>query len=388
MPGRGAREVQPRRSWSTTGCGLARPTEADRAARRLGAFGMAATIRTVRDLAPGPALAARARSARYGALEAACAERGIVHLLLGHHRLDQAETLMIRSLSGSGVFGFAGMAMLVETPMLRLLRPLLGVPPARLRATLAAAGIAWIEDPSNRDTTALRPRLRLAAGLEAADSEAAQTLAAAADVAGRDRAASEYRAAHELAAQAELRPEGFAVIRGTRLDPVALAALISTISGASYPLAATRVAAAGGGPTACDGRRGADRWDAARTGRFCWCVRNEPSSRPLPRCTACNGMGAFVSQHRGSWVATSRSARSATTPRRSANAATCPHAFCAPCPRCAGTAKCCLCPIESASAIGSASASSRADAAVVFAPRRPAAGAPFFTGGRPFADRV
>ena len=106
-------------------------------------------------LAGGPALAERARSARFAVLEAACAEAGILHLLLGHHAGDQAETLLIRALGGSGPAGMAGMAALVETRRLRLLRPLLAVPPARLRATLAAAGVTWIEDPSNVDADSI-----------------------------------------------------------------------------------------------------------------------------------------------------------------------------------------------------------------------------------------
>jgi len=217
--------------------------EAELAARRLDEAGIAATIRRIGDLTRGPALAARARAARYAALQAACAERDLVHLLLGHHRHDQAETLMIRSLSGSGLAGFAGMARLVETPRLRLLRPLLGIAPARLRATLAAAGVAWVEDPSNRDQAALRPRLRLRARLDAGDGEAARALAAAAEMAAGERAAAERRAACDLAQHVELRPEGYAVIRAGRLDPSALAALIGAVSGATHPVAVSRIAA-------------------------------------------------------------------------------------------------------------------------------------------------
>ena len=113
--------------------------------------GIAARLLTIDGLARGSALAERARAARFAALEAACAATGILHLLLGHHAADQAETLLIRALGGSGPAGMAGMAPLVETTRLRLLRPLLAVAPGRLRATLSAAGVAWVEDPSNAD---------------------------------------------------------------------------------------------------------------------------------------------------------------------------------------------------------------------------------------------
>src|SRR5262245_29663930 len=118
---------------------------------RLATLGIAARRLTIAGLDRGPALAERARRARFDALETACAEAGIVHLLLGHHAADQAETVLIRSLGGSGPAGLAGIAALVETRRLRILRPLLAFPPAFMRARLAAAGVTWVEDPSNAD---------------------------------------------------------------------------------------------------------------------------------------------------------------------------------------------------------------------------------------------
>jgi tRNA(Ile)-lysidine synthase len=116
--------------------------EAAEAAVRLGAHGIAARVLRIDGLARGPALAERAREARLRVLAEACAGEGILHLLLGHHAGDQAETLLMRSLSGSGAAGLAGMASIVETAGLRILRPLLAVPQARLRATLISAGMA------------------------------------------------------------------------------------------------------------------------------------------------------------------------------------------------------------------------------------------------------
>jgi tRNA(Ile)-lysidine synthase len=346
--------------------------EADQAARRLGALGMAATVRRIRDLAPGAALATRARFARYAALEAACAERGWVHLLLGHHRLDQAETLMIRSLSGSGVAGFAGMAMLVETSTVRLVRPLLGVAPERLRATLQAAGVAWVEDPSNRDESALRARLRLRAGLGEADGEAAEALAAAAAMVGRDRAVSEHRAARDLAAHAELRPEAFAVIRGTRLDPLALAALVGAVSGATYPVAVPRVAALASQlrPATVAGAR---------------IVRSGRRDRPFLVVREEGAIAApIAAMHGALWdgrfrLATSRDMGDVTLGALGDDAAgqrklsDLPACVLRTLPALRRDGKVLLVPH-----IGFANGLSRADAAVAYAPRRPTAGAPFF----------
>ena len=66
--------------------------EASLTAERLEAAGIEATILTVSNLSPGPALAERARIARYALLEAACAERGILHLLLAHTPHRQSES--------------------------------------------------------------------------------------------------------------------------------------------------------------------------------------------------------------------------------------------------------------------------------------------------------
>ena len=111
---------------------------------------------------PRSGLQEAARAARYRLLREECRGRGILHLLLGHHADDQAETVAMRAARDSGPDGLAGMAALVEQPEVRLLRPLLGVPRARLTATLVARGVAWIEDPSNSDPRFERARLRMA----------------------------------------------------------------------------------------------------------------------------------------------------------------------------------------------------------------------------------
>ncbi|WP_439530298.1 tRNA lysidine(34) synthetase TilS [Pannonibacter sp.] len=107
-------------------------------------------------------LQAEARHARYALLGEAMARRGIEALATAHHRDDQIETFLDRLTRGSGVYGLAAMRPDVhDGPCgLRILRPLLSVPGARLRATLSAAGIAHSEDPSNEDQTFKRVRLR------------------------------------------------------------------------------------------------------------------------------------------------------------------------------------------------------------------------------------
>ena len=125
--------------------------EAEATTATLSRLSIPARILKLKGLEPGPGLPARARAARYAALQAACRADGILDLLLGHHAGDQAETVLMRRASGSGPAGLAAMAASVQLGNVRLLRPLLTVPPGRLRATLRERGIGWAEDPTNSD---------------------------------------------------------------------------------------------------------------------------------------------------------------------------------------------------------------------------------------------
>ncbi len=222
--------------------------EARLAVARLAASGMGARVLTLTDLHRGAGLAERARAARYAALASACAEAGSLHLLLGHHAADQAETVLMRQLAGSGPDGLAGMAALVETPTLRLLRPLLDVPPVWLRDVLREAGLDWTEDPSNADPTALRARLRALRRDRDGIGAATRALADGAAAYAANRAEDEARIAAILASRVRLYPEGFAVLSPGALPPAALAALLRTIGGASFPAATASLAALAADP--------------------------------------------------------------------------------------------------------------------------------------------
>ena len=107
-------------------------------------------------------LQSQAREARYALMCAAMARRGIEALVMAHHRDDQIETFLDRLTRGSGVHGLSAMRPdAADGPGgLRILRPFLSVPGGRLRATLAAAGIAHSDDPSNENPKFKRVRLR------------------------------------------------------------------------------------------------------------------------------------------------------------------------------------------------------------------------------------
>ena len=202
------------------------------------------------ELSPGSALAERARIARYEALRTACVADGRLHLLLGHHAADQAETVLIRRQGGSGPSGLAAMPALTELRDLRLLRPLLAVPRGRLRDHLHAAGVSWVEDPSNRDLHALRPRLRAMLADPDGTAAATRTLVEAAQAAGLQRSTRETRSAAVLARRAAIYPQGFVRLSPGPIEPEALSALIQAVSGAAYPPPSDRVAALAAAPRA------------------------------------------------------------------------------------------------------------------------------------------
>ena len=66
----------------------------------------------------------------------------------------------MRLARGAGIDGLAGMSASLAREGVRLIRPLLLIDPRRLRASLAAAGQEWLEDPSNRDERFERVRWR------------------------------------------------------------------------------------------------------------------------------------------------------------------------------------------------------------------------------------
>lgn len=110
------------------------------------ALGVAFESRRVVVTAAGEGLEAAARAARHQALLDWQYEGELI--ALAHHQDDQAETVLLRLLRGSGD-GLAAMRPLRAFGRGALWRPLLAVPRAELHRFAQARGLAWIEDPSN-----------------------------------------------------------------------------------------------------------------------------------------------------------------------------------------------------------------------------------------------
>jgi len=110
----------------------------------------------------GLGLEGAARQARYEALALQANACDADFIVLAHHRDDQAETLLLHLLRGAGPRGLSGMpdSRTMSRTRAMLLRPLLDIPRSDLEAYAEAAGLEWVEDESNQDTSLKRNFLR------------------------------------------------------------------------------------------------------------------------------------------------------------------------------------------------------------------------------------
>ena len=168
---------------------------------------------------------ARARTARYAALARWAKAEGLGAVATGHQRDDQAETLAMRLVRGSGLAGLAGVRERVvmitpDAPTLSVIRPCLSLTRAELRALVTAAGWPIVDDPANADERQDRARMRRGLPADALPglARSAGALAEAADA----LAWAEERAAERAL---EVR-DGGATIQPGDLPPALLRALI------------------------------------------------------------------------------------------------------------------------------------------------------------------
>ncbi len=157
-----------------------RPESADEARQALD-FARQLHVKTITETAPAfhaGNLEAWARSERYRFLEHARLETACDRIVTAHHADDQAETLLLRLLRGSGPDGWRS----IHIRRGFVVRPLLNVPRRELEAYAAKHHLSFIEDASNQDITFARNRLRheILPRLDAVQSGAVQHLADAA----------------------------------------------------------------------------------------------------------------------------------------------------------------------------------------------------------------
>lgn len=131
------------------------------------ALGIAFDARRV-TLAKGKSgVEAAARKLRYAALGEMCQIHGVRLMLTAHHLDDQAETVLLQLLRGSGTAGLSGMDAansapeLLGNPELVMARPLLPVSREALEAYVSTHALGYIDDESNTDPRYARNALRL-----------------------------------------------------------------------------------------------------------------------------------------------------------------------------------------------------------------------------------
>jgi len=183
-------------------------------ARRLG---LPATV-VARDVAAaathlGRGVEDAARTVRYAFLAAVAAAVGAPVVAVAHTADDQAETVLLNLLRGTGLDGLRGMLPRSVFPLApaeidaleavtrpvavgwppSLVRPLLGIRRAEVRAGLDGSGLPARDDPSNRDPRWRRNRLRqtVIPALEALNPRIVEALARLAAAAGDDLAVVE-----------------------------------------------------------------------------------------------------------------------------------------------------------------------------------------------------
>ena len=247
----GLARLEPEAGWRLVAAHLDHGLDPGSAERAAVAAELAAAVgvpfecerRSVPDLRlPGESCEVAARRVRYTYLEEVRARHGARWVATGHHRGDQAETVLLRLLFGSGVEGLAGIRPVDGA----VVRPLLDLPRAELASVVAAAGLTALADPGNGDLAVPRNRLRhrVLPALAAADPDIEERLARLAGAAARARRALERRLGDGLLSLASAGPgevEGTAAVRRQHfadlpepLRTVALA-ILHRRAGAPYP---------------------------------------------------------------------------------------------------------------------------------------------------------
>jgi tRNA(Ile)-lysidine synthase len=106
---------------------------------------------------PGGSLQNAARNLRYRFIERVADEQGATKIAMGHHQDDQAETVLMNLLRGSGTRGLGG----IPPVRGRIIRPLIECSRKEIEAYALHQGIPYVEDSSNDLLSYSRNRIRL-----------------------------------------------------------------------------------------------------------------------------------------------------------------------------------------------------------------------------------
>jgi tRNA(Ile)-lysidine synthase len=153
-----------------------------------------------------------ARRLRYAALGQLARRAGAQRIATAHTRDDQAETLLLRLLRGTGPDGLGGIP--ERSADGRLVRPLLAVGRSEIERHAGARGLVWREDASNRDPAYARNRLRsrwLPGLAREFNPQLLRTLSHLAEAQREDAAWIEAEVEREAAARLAVREHGLSI---------------------------------------------------------------------------------------------------------------------------------------------------------------------------------
>jgi tRNA(Ile)-lysidine synthase len=155
----------------------------------------------------GGSLEDRARTARYRFLEEVRRRFSAEKIALGHQRNDQAETVLMRLLRGSGTGGLSGIAPIRDE---RVIRPILELSRHEIETYLRNRRLSFKTDPTNREERFLRNRIRsrMIPSLEQYQPQVIDILAQTADILREDHAYLEKVAQEWLNQRMQAQPTG------------------------------------------------------------------------------------------------------------------------------------------------------------------------------------
>lgn len=161
-----------------------------------------------------------ARRARYDAFSQALSMHPGAVLALAHHMDDQAETVLMHLLYGSGMAGLSGMDALNGA----FWRPMLAIRRSQIRQALTQIGQDWREDESNADITYTRNHIRAAAIplLERITPSAVPAICRAADILHDEDALLSDMAQSALAGQCGQAHQRFVLLGALQSQPPAM----------------------------------------------------------------------------------------------------------------------------------------------------------------------
>ncbi len=150
----------------------------------------------------------QAREARYAAMLDWCRQHHVLHLLIGHHASDQAETHVLHEARGTTADGASAMASCSLRGGVRILRPMLALHKSELENFLRVHHQPWLEDPSNASHRFARNRLRGTLDVAARSAQARD--------AGKQRHVRDQQLVQDAAHTLCIYAEGYAQIDRAR----------------------------------------------------------------------------------------------------------------------------------------------------------------------------